>query len=162
MSKKTLGQLWPFALLLLIGAFLVFSGVRQRSQAQASASWPSVQGKALSAQVKTESRLDTRTHRQRTSFRPAVAYEYQVDGVRYQASRVAFGDLSNSNSSEAQRILGELVKADAVQVFYNPQDPTDAVLLNANTPRTDWTILLGAGLMVLSIAYLLWVFVLRR
>jgi hypothetical protein len=162
MSKKTLSQVWPFGVLLLLGAFLVFTGVRQRMQAQASASWPSVQGKALSAEVKTESHTDTRTHQRRTSFRPAVAYEYQVDGVRYQGGRVAFGDVSSSNSSEAQRILSQVVQADSVQVFYNPQAPTEAVLLNANTPGTDWKILGGAALILVMIAYLVWAFVLRK
>jgi hypothetical protein len=162
MSKKTLSQVWPFGVLLLLGAFLVFTGVRQRTQAQASSGWPSVQGKALSAEVKTESHTDTRTHQRRTSFRPAVAYEYQVNGVSYRGSRVAFADFSNLGSSDAQRILSQVVQGDSVQVFYNPQDPTETVLLNANVPGTDWKIIGGVALILLVIAYLVWAFVLHK
>ena len=148
--------------IVLIGASLVFYGLRQRSRARASASWPSVQGKALSAEVKEQVVKSGKTRSRQTWYRPTVEYEYQVNGVRHQSSRIAFGNVSSQNEEDAQHILSQTVKAGLVQVFYNPQNPKDAVLLNADAPKSFGFILGGVLIIVFPVLLWLYFFVLRK
>lgn len=162
MSTEIQLMLLLFAPILLIGAGLMFYGLRQRLRARASASWSSVQGKALSAEVKEQVVTSGKSRSRQTWYRPTVEYEYLVNGVRYQSNRIAFGNVSSQNEEEAQRILDKIVKAGAVQVFYNPQNPKDAVLLNTGAPGSLGFILGGAVIILLPVLFWLYFFVLRK
>jgi len=151
-----------FGPILLIGAGLVFYGLRQRIRARASAGWPSVQGKALSAGVKEQVVSSGKTHSRQTWYRPTVEYEYQVDGARYQSNRIAFGNVSSQDEGAAQHILDQTVKSGSVQVYYNPQNPKDAVLLSADAPGSFGFILGGVLIILFPVLFWLYFFVLRR
>jgi hypothetical protein len=142
------------AAIVLLGAYALWSGVRQRSRAQASSGWPSVQGRALSAEVKTRVSRNTKSHVTHRSYVPSVEYEYLVDGAAYRSSQVVFGELSSTLPADAQHIISETVKGDTVQVFYNPQNPQEAVLVNAKAPGSSRRIAVGA-LVVLVAGFVL-------
>lgn len=161
MSTESQILLLGFAPILLIGAGLMLYGLRQRIRAGASASWPRVLGKALTAWVKKQVVTSGKSSSRQTWYRPTVEYEYLVNGVLYRADRIAFGNVSSQNEENAQRLLDQIVKAGSVQVYYNPQNPKDAVLLNTSAPGSMGFILGGATLILLPLLFWLYFFVLR-
>jgi hypothetical protein len=162
MSTDVQLMLLLFGPIVLIGAGLVFYGLRQRIRARASASWSSVQGTALSAEVKEQVVTSGKTHSRQTWYRPTIEYEYLVNGVRYQSNRIAFGNVSSQNEEDAQRLLDQTIKAGSVQVFYNPQNPQDTVLLNTGAPGSWGFILGGVAIILLPVLFWLYFFVLRK
>ena len=140
-------------LIALCGVGMVLYGLRQRQRQHASASWPSVQGRVLSAEIKqqvTKSGNQVRTRE--TWYRPIVRYEYEVDGVRYESSRVAFGDVRRKREDDVRQLLNQSMRAGSLRVFYNPQEPEDAVLLNTEKSGVVATMLVGAALTIAGIA----------
>jgi hypothetical protein len=139
-------------LIALCGVGAVLYGLRQRQRQQASASWPSVQGRVLSAEIKRQ--VTTSGNKARTreiSYRPIVRYEYEVNGVRYESSRVAFGDVRGRTEEDVRQLLNQSMRAGSLRVFYNPQKPADAVLLNTEKSGIVAYMLVGAAMVIAGI-----------
>jgi hypothetical protein len=95
------------------------------------------------------------------SYTPVVHYEYVVDGTTYESKRRNF--LPYPTKTYADRLAAEAVVTThapdkAVQVYYNPNNPRQAVL-EIPKPRAHnaqiWygvtNVLCGIGIMVLGI-----------
>lgn len=140
------------ALIVLIGLGVLLNGLRLRARRQASAAWPSVLGRALSAEIKKQVvSSGGKSHTRHTYYRPVVEYEYTVDGVRYESDRVAFGNVIKNTEAEVQQLLEQTMEGSALRVFYNPQKPKDAVLLNQETSGAVGGIVAGAIVIALGI-----------
>jgi hypothetical protein len=64
-----------------------------------------------------------------TSYYAVVLYEYVVNGQRYQSNRIRFGlEVGSGWTGMAQKVVDKYPAGSVVQVYYNPADPTDAVL----------------------------------
>ena len=93
----------------------------------------------------------------RNYFKGRTVYEYVVDGIRYQSDRVGFDDLAFSNSRLiAERDADRFGVGSSVQVHYDPDAPSSAVLHLGNPRFSRWC-LGGAGLaLLLAVALLAW------
>ncbi|MEJ6404198.1 DUF3592 domain-containing protein [Yoonia sp. 2307UL14-13] len=122
-----------FAVLLFCAALFIFVlGGMQTWKARASKTWPVTTGQITYAA--TESGGSGTNYKQT----PVVKYRYDVEGQDYRAERIAFGPTPSEGGSKpvfttdrrdrimrfAQRNAGE-----AVDVYYNPRSPDEAVLL---------------------------------
>lgn len=85
-------------------------------------SFPHVQGTVLSSLVTT-----TRGSKGRILFHPSISYRYTVDGVEYIANRYRY-DGHPTDSSSAYVIVTGHAPGSAVDVYYNPNEPGDALL----------------------------------
>ena len=57
-------------------------------------------------------------------------YSYQVDGKNYESRAIGFGfEVSNYSKAQNQKTLMSFAEGNIVDVFYNPQDPSDALLI---------------------------------
>jgi len=136
----------------LIGLGILLNGLRLRSRRQASAGWPSALGQALSAEIKKQIVTSGGKNRTRqTYYRPVVKYEYTVDGVRYESDRVTFGNVIKNTEAEVQQLLDQAMEGGSLRVFYSPQKPKDAVLLNRETSGAVGSIVAGAIVIVVGI-----------
>ena len=111
-----------------IGAFLIYQSIQQRKKAGASQSWPSTAGQithaSISHSTSTDSEGDTTD-----SYSPHLSYTYQVLGSQYTGDKISIGfQQSFSNRNKAAEILAHYPEAAQVAVFYNPQNPAEAVL----------------------------------
>jgi hypothetical protein len=89
-----------------------------------------------------------------------VRYEYVVGGRTYTCDRVSFGDHSSSDAARAQAIVKRYPKGRKVTAYYDPEDPSLAVLERGTS---GWTYApLGMGLLLLVIGGSLLVRTLRR
>lgn len=112
----------------LIIAIVFFAlWIRARWQVSGARNWPSTTGRVLSSDM--ESRRVRSGNGYSTSHYAVVMYEYMVDGQRYQSNRLTLGTpLGTSFTSGVQKKLALYPVGSRVQVYYDPEDPTEAVL----------------------------------
>ena len=111
-----------------IGAFLIYQSVRNRQKADASQSWPATSGQITEAHVShhtsTDSDGDSSDH-----YTPNVKYTYQAIGQEYEGTKFGFGfQQSYGSSGKAQAALARFPVGAQVTVYYNPNNPAEAVL----------------------------------
>jgi hypothetical protein len=134
-----------FAGLFGCAALLFFVGQR-RYQARAN-TWPVVQGEIVSSVV--EQRSATENGKTRTTYLPVVEFAYTADGNRLHSRQVKLGLEVSGSESFAQGIVARYPAGAAVEVHYDPQDPSNAAL--ENPTETNW-ILLGVALACFAVA----------
>ncbi len=120
-------------LFVIVGAVILFFGVRQIQNAQASETWPSVEGvvtvSELGRQTGSSSRTGTGTRRREsTTYSADISYDYAVGGVEYVNGTVRFGQVNTSSPSDARAMLKKYPVGAPVTVYYNPENPQIAVL----------------------------------
>lgn len=114
------------AVLGLIALVVLLGAVRGWLAASASRAWPSVSGRVLNSSL-------IRTPRRGTSgggsYIPMIVYEYQVDGRVYRSQRYSFGtQIGTGFTGIASRVVNQYPEGSAVEVYYNPDNPSEAVL----------------------------------
>ncbi len=105
----------------ITGAFDAFIGYNLWRQMQAE-SWPVTAGEVIRSEVKTSTDSDG------TTYRAEVTFRYEVGGQRYEADTWRFGAWGSSDSSAARDVVQRFPAGAAVEVRYNPNDPSSAVL----------------------------------
>ena len=117
----------------IIFAGLVITAYCNRGllKAKASASWPSTKGEIISSEI--ERAIFTPDRKRGTAHRPRyyvfkARYQYEVDGETYNSKRVSF--LSTYISREKYSdIRDKYAASKTIDVFYNPDAPSEAVLI---------------------------------
>jgi hypothetical protein len=108
-----------FVLLLLNAIFLTIIFFMRRRMATVS-QWPSTMGVVQMSTIEQRSSEDGYTDY------PVVQYSYQVGGQSYQSMKLAPGP--EVGGSGARGVVAKYPAGAQVMVFYNPQNPSDAVL----------------------------------
>lgn len=139
-----------FVILLLFGiGWLVFT-FQGMQLAEESAAWPSVEGEVDRTWIETERREDPDGDTE-TYYEPFVRYSYQVEGVSYTADRIDFGaKRSYGSRSSANNYLNDYPVGKQVEVFYNPDNPNQAVLVREARGATG-SIIAGAAVILVSL-----------
>jgi hypothetical protein len=103
----------------IIGLAVIFYMRRKMSQASG---WPSTNG------VVTASSVEARSSGEDEGFTdyPVVRYSYQVGGQAFQGNRIALGP--ETGGSGARKTVARYATGAPVTVFYNPQNPAEAIL----------------------------------
>lgn len=114
------------AVLGLIALFILLRAVRGWMAASTSRAWPTVSGRVLNSSL-------IRTARRGTSgggsYVPMIVYEYQVDGKVYRSNRYSFGSqIGTGFSGIASRVVDQYPEGATIDVYYNPDNPSEAVL----------------------------------
>lgn len=138
-----------FVLLLLNTIFLGVIFFMRRKMATVSR-WPSTMGTV------TTSYLDRRSSSEGgyTNY-PVVQYSYQVSGQGYQAAKLAPGP--EVGGTGAGKIVARYPAGAQVMVFYNPQNPSDAVLeRKAPAQWIMWLLLLIFDCTLCGVIPLIW------
>jgi hypothetical protein len=129
------------------GAYLIYRSSQDKKKAKQSLNWPSTPGRVLESRVveslSTDSDGDTST-----TYKPYVKYEYSVIGATYTSDHIGIGPaVSSSNLRKAQDAVNRMPVGGTVTVFYNPDDPSDAVL----EQRSNATVMLVVGIVLAAI-----------
>lgn len=127
-------------LAILAGLALLGLGLWMRKQGLASRNWPSVQGEILT------SRVDDHTLE---NLRPEIVYGYTAQGQTFKGTRVGYSGYSVSRAA-LEQIVARYPVSSQVTVYYNPQNPSQAVL--ENQPSQDWQFWAGGGGAFLGLA----------
>jgi hypothetical protein len=118
----------------LVGIGICFFGAYRWQQFNAVAAWASTNGKVLRSQLQTS---NDETHAD-------IEYEYRVIGTRYTSTRIAAGMLLNPQDAVSTYAVGA-----TVTVFYNPDNPADAILERGSNVLA--LALIGAGAIDIAV-----------
>ena len=120
-----------------------------------SSTWPNIEGI-----ITTSKKHITKTGPTSSGVYPVVKYTYTVDGLEYVFNRIKIGVQSISSSS-IDWVEGTLAKYpldEVVQVYYNPNKPSKAVLEPGMTIRVYGFTLLGLLFYLIGqiVGYIIW------
>jgi hypothetical protein len=117
-------MVWAYgAIFVVIGLASSWAALLNLRKAQAALGWPVIQGKILASSV-CEVGGDL------TGYKPDILYEYHAHGIRHSAKvwRVGASSKSSKWKAKAEAIIAEYPAGRDITVFFNPQNPADAVL----------------------------------
>ena len=136
--------LW-FPILILVAVGLFYMGIALNSivtllkavqKAGASQGWPTASGSIISSVIESHRQATSNKGTYRTIYEPKISYRYQANGQPYQSSRVNFDVTGGYNSrEEAEDIAQKYTPGGAVTIFYNPEQPAEAVLERTGETR---------------------------
>jgi uncharacterized protein DUF3592 len=113
-------------------------------EAVRSARWPMVKGRVTASEFQ-EGPLEGRYIRT-TTGRAAVTYQYELNGRELTGDRIFVGDEEFGSAYQAQKRTRHYYPGVAVDVFYDPADPSLTVLETGLTWSHSWKFFLGAFL----------------
>ncbi len=150
--------------LIAVAAFSYLGKLADVSMADESSDWPSVAGIVAASFVKDSG--PTPQGRGRAGgfagpgreFWPQISYRYNVENRDYESDRIAFGNIRTSAYEPAKDIADRYPADQAAEIFYDPSDPAQAVLIQGGDPSVDATWPIGlaiAGLVfgVIAVSY---------
>jgi hypothetical protein len=137
-----------FVLFLLNAIFLTIIFFMRRKMAAVS-QWPSTMGVVQMSTIEQRSSEDGYTDY------PVVQYSYQVGGQSYQSMKLAPGP--EVGGSGARGVVAKYPVGAQVMVFYNPQNPSDAVLeRKAPAMWLMWLLLVVFNCVLCGVIPLIW------
>jgi hypothetical protein len=134
-----------FALgLLVIGVTMVAMALRHSARARETRGWTRTEGRIVESRVeKVED--ESEEHLDRTRF--VIRYSYRVGGRTYESPQVWIGSAEASSSGEPGRWVERFPPDAVVPVWFDPRDPSQAVLVRGGPGRELRLVLLvGAAL----------------
>ena len=138
----------------LFGALVAGYGVWLRARAAESLRWPAVRGRIVRSLVREDTNPLPTVDESRTRYTPEVRYEYVVDGHEHSASRIDLLDRAASWPGFAERVIARYPMWSDVTVFYDPTDPSRAILERDAAPRwARWITVAGLAVTVGAIAW---------
>lgn len=145
MNVAALELLVPGSIGLLLSALFARSCHRTLRLARASRAWPTTSGRVVT----------NRTHVVRRSHanpgvRVDITYEYEVDGVRHQGTRVRFAGTSNLAKDDAERTARRYPVGSRVEVHHHPALP-ELATLETTVPRRTQVLLAIAVFVAIGI-----------
>lgn len=115
------------AVFFLVGIALVYGGVTATLQGLSSGSWPAVNGTIIRTNVTVSHSYSSSSHTETTSYYPDVTYSYQVGGRNFSSGRITVVSTGGSYSY-AYGFVTQHPVGSSVTVYYNPSDPSQALL----------------------------------
>lgn len=129
----------------IIGGGLFVYGLYLRSKLSACQRWPQATGTV------TRSDLDTDD-----GIRISVIYDYVVNGAGYRSSCVQFGTPTTYLlKSSAEAVLGRYPVDSHLTVYYNPENPAEAVLDRTSPGGLEY-ILIGIVFIIMTVVVVMY------
>lgn len=113
---------------LIVGIAISVWGIQAVRRSHASRNWPTTEGTVVSSAIERSGRSVVQNHR------AEIEYEYSVKGITHSSGAVSCGDYGSAFSSHAREIVERYPQGKKVPVYYDPQDPSVAVL----EPGSSW------------------------
>ena len=131
----------------IIGVVILVKYFRDKKKTDESQSWSSASGKITESYMRREASMESGS----TIYYPEVQYDYEFLGTKYTGDRISFGGSSgNSNRKKSEETLAKYPIGQNVTIYYNPNNPEDAVL--ERKMGTGGTVFLIIGILFTFIA----------
>ena len=117
-----------FGIFLAFGLMGTFVGISAYLDVQEVEDWPSTTGTVTDVGVSENYVSGHKGSSSHYEYYPQVAYTYQVDGATYYGNDLAKIETSYQSYADAQGHLDQYRVGTEVTVYYNPDDPNEAVL----------------------------------
>jgi hypothetical protein len=136
-----------------IGAGMLYYARRVSAKAQESLLWPSTEGTISHSAVLMQTQ-QTSSSTNTANYKADVAYRYKVHDRDYSSGRITLADYS-STASRAEGIVNRYPSGAPVTVYYNPGDPSDAVLERGGTSGIRVLYIIGGVFAAAGVLFLL-------
>ena len=134
---------------LIFDAIILGTIISTRRKINAMKNWPSIKGTVISSAIEQRA---SNNNRNQVNY-PVVNYSYQVDGNIYQGDRIAPG--YEVGGSGAIKVIKKYPVGEQVIVFYNPQNPSEAVLeRKAPAQAGMWSVFVILNIMLAAMVVL--------
>lgn len=140
-----------------LGVLFLGIGLWMLSTAYMSTTWPTVEGEVVETKVAARIGQVGDALRRHLEYSVEVKYQFDVNGVNYQASRYSLGSGNTvvggySEKSEAREWLknSPYQQGAAVTVYYDADDPSETVLSAGIKWSTYMPVVLGLMLLVMG------------
>jgi len=115
----------PFLIVALVFVVMV---IRSGRKVRASQNWQSTNGRILSSYVE-QRRSSSGDGGTSTAYYAVVLYEYAANGKRLRSNRIHLGsEVGFGWTGQAQNTVNTYPEGALVEVYYNPENPVEAVL----------------------------------
>lgn len=121
-----------------VGFGMVGYGLYSLRTSTLAKSWPTVEGKIVSCDLKESSDSES------TTYQVQVKYSYTVDDRSFMGDRIAFGYGGSSGRTAHQEIADRLSAAKTVLVRYDPANAARSVLSYGLNRSTLFVLIFGA------------------
>jgi hypothetical protein len=91
----------------------------------ASLKWPTTRALIVHSQIKSTSVSGEAGYQHSAD----ITYKYTVNGKEHTSNKIIAGDYSSNSSSRAQKIIRQYREGSYVEAYYNPERPSEAVLI---------------------------------
>jgi hypothetical protein len=138
-----------------IGLWFLVKFALNMGKANRAMNWPTVEGRVTESLVSTHRSRRSDSGARTNLYGALVRYSYMVKGVEYSGERVTFADTHNSDRSKAEAILARYAIGAAVRVYYNPEDPQNALLEPGISNQSFLPLLIPLAFLVVGIVVFL-------
>ncbi len=121
-TKFFLARVFPWPCI-LVGAVMLFFGVKALVHAKASESWPTARGTIDSSSVEWRAGR----HGGPKTYHVEIRYHYSIRGLMHGGMRVTVDDEESTDPSLAEEIVKRYPKGKAVTVYYSAESPSESV-----------------------------------
>jgi hypothetical protein len=115
------------------GVIVGANGIRARREAAAASNWPTTSGRVVSSGAERYTSVHL-SKTQDATFEPVVEYAFAVHGREFRSRRIDFGAHVGTQRAAAERRAAAYPVGMQVQVQYDPQNPSEAVLHVGSNP----------------------------
>ncbi len=138
----------------LIAMGLAYVAWRSGRKAKFSRNWTTTMGRIVAADIQPRTSRNSRGS-ETTAYYPQVNYEYTVTSQRYLGNRFNFGmETGYGWVGAAEKIVAKYPVGGMVEVYYNPDDPSQAVLERTGGTSSKILWIVAAGILVILVAVL--------
>lgn len=110
------------------GLLLLLAVIAGRRASRIAADWPAVRGQIVVSEVEAIHKYED--GRSRTTYAPAVEYAYQIGGHDYRGRQIKFAIGVSGTQRYAEKVIARYPLGSAVDVHYDPTNPSNAALEN--------------------------------
>lgn len=130
---------------LLIAAGAIAAGVGQIRIAQRMRGFQTTRGRILTREVYDDINFDNLEAKwgKGGGFTPRYTYSYEIGGIGYTGTKFTY-TVRGYKKGIVEQMLREM--PDDVDVYYNPDNPSEAYLELEKSPTAGWVII-GAGIL---------------
>jgi|GEM_PF-3889473 len=126
--KKLGSQIFGGIMFIIIGSIFLVLIVGDVWDAVNSRGWEKVQGKIISSEVEMYISIDSEGS-STEMYSAVIEYNYSINGVLYQNSKISFTDYSTSSAEPMQEIVDSFPTGSAVAVYHHPNDVNNVVII---------------------------------
>jgi hypothetical protein len=153
-SMNHLNPKYTGILMVVIAVGFIGWSHHMRGIAAASETWPAAPGEITASDVTHSVKQSSSSSGSKWRYRPRVEYRYELNGAEYTNDNIQFVSVSweFKDRFKAERIIKPYPVGKAVDVYYDPLDPANSVLLKGSVGGPPWGHIIGAGIGGLGIA----------
>lgn len=142
---------------IIFGVFIFLYAVVCIRISLAARAWPKVMGRVIDTRM-----VEVRRHRRwSVLYQPTITYEYEIGGLPYRSERMGFGDSDFLGDAiyqdrwAAEEVLARHKPGTPIEVRYDPNDPSRAVLRTGINKGHVATAAFGVLLIAIGVGCLL-------